>query len=80
MPHRPNKDDEVKDSPKVILGRKTRKLFLVFERATRGDILKFLSEQLLGAEFVDGWDQVASALNSIACGIDSLHKHNVLHR
>jgi hypothetical protein len=59
---------------------KIRKLLLVFERATQGDVLKFLSEQLANSTFVGGWEEVKNALSSIANGINSLHEHGVLHR
>ncbi|KAN0066969.1 Protein kinase-like domain containing protein [Elaphomyces granulatus] len=57
-----------------------RKLFLVFERATQATVLGFLSRQLKDLTFVSCWDQVASAISSIANGITSLHEHGVLHR
>ncbi len=59
---------------------KIRKLLLVFEQATQGDVLKFLSKHLANSTFIDGWEEVANALSSIANGINSLHEHGVLHR
>lgn len=56
------------------------KMYLVFERATQGTLLNFLSSHLQGLEFIECWSQVASSLLSIATGIDELHKHGVLHR
>ncbi len=76
----PDENNNGKEPSKLPSKSKTRKLLLVFERATQGDVLKFLSGQLTDSPFISGWDQVASALSSIASGINSLHEHGVLHR
>lgn len=56
------------------------KIYLVFERATQGTLLKFLSGHLEGLEFIECWRRLVSSLQSIATGIDKLHQHGVLHR
>jgi hypothetical protein len=43
-------------------------------------VLKFLSGQLANSTFVGGWEEVTNAISSIANGINSLHRHGVLHR
>ena len=58
----------------------TRKTLLVFERATQGTVLDFLSEQYQNMSFIESWELTVSALSSIANGIMSLHEHGVIHR
>jgi hypothetical protein len=57
-----------------------QKLFLVFERATQGTVLDFMSRQLKDLTFTECWSEVADSLSSIANGINTLHTHGVLHR
>jgi hypothetical protein len=57
-----------------------RKLFLVFERATQGTVLNFMSRQLKDLKFTECWSEVTPSLSSIANGINALHTHGVLHR
>jgi hypothetical protein len=70
-------DEELKRRQEQL---KIRKLLLVFERATQGDVLEFLSRQLANSTFVGGWNEIVNALSSIANGINSLHEHGVIHR
>jgi hypothetical protein len=70
-------DEELK---RVQERPRIRKLLLVFERATQGDVLKFLSGRLANSTFIGGWEEVTNAISSIANGINSLHRHGVLHR
>ena len=60
--------------------RGDHKIFLVFERATQGPVLGFLSRYFVDFAFIECWEQTVSALSGIANGIYTLHKHQVLHR
>lgn len=57
-----------------------RKIYLVFEKASQGTLLRFLSSHLQGLDFIKCWDRLVDCLLSIATGINVLHKHGVLHR
>ena len=56
------------------------KYYLVFERATEGSFENFIENKLRGELFFQAWDSIIQAMSSIAAGLDTLHKHNVLHR
>ncbi|KAF5720072.1 Ypk2p [Fusarium mundagurra] len=58
----------------------TDKYYLVFERATERSLVTFLEGKLKGESFFQAWDSVIQAMSSIAAGLDTLHKHDVLHR
>ncbi|KAF3000080.1 hypothetical protein E8E13_002178 [Curvularia kusanoi] len=56
------------------------KYYLVFERATERSFVNFLENKLERESFFQAWDSIIQAMSSIAAGLDTLHKHNVLHR
>lgn len=56
------------------------KLFLVFERATERSFLRFLEDKLETEPFFQSWYTIVDAIACVASGLDTLHKHNVLHR
>lgn len=56
------------------------RIYLVFEKATQGTLLRFLSSHFQGLDFIKCWDRLVDCLLSIATGINVLHKHGVLHR
>jgi hypothetical protein len=78
--HSKNQKNNGNDPVEGALKHENQKILLVFERASQGTILQFLSKQLKDVAFVDSWEQVVIALSSIANGIMSLHEHGVLHR
>ncbi|KAH8689276.1 kinase-like domain-containing protein [Phaeosphaeriaceae sp. PMI808] len=56
------------------------KSYLVFERATQGTAIDFLSRQFINTSYFKSWDLALSALSSVGNGIASLHAHGVIHR
>lgn len=56
------------------------KLYLVYDRASEGTILPFLSRQFRTQPFLESWRTVIEALNTVANGLNDLHEHGVLHR
>jgi hypothetical protein len=56
------------------------KYYLVFERATERSFVNSLENKLDRESFFQAWDSVIQAKSSVAAGLDTLHKHNVLHR
>jgi hypothetical protein len=63
-----------KQSPEV-----QRQLFLVFRRATEGDLLDFLHCHLKDVNEQSGWLLITSALSNIAAGLAVIHDEGVIH-
>jgi serine/threonine protein kinase len=57
-----------------------RRLLLVFERATEGSLLEYLDRVLPGLSFMQAWDKITGIVSNVANGLNSLHKHNIIHR
>lgn len=55
-------------------------LQLVFERASEGSLLASARKQLEDGPESKSWAILVDILNSIASGLDTLHKHHVVHR
>jgi hypothetical protein len=68
------------DAPSGICRDKDRRLLLVFERATEGSLLEYLDRALPGLSFTQAWDKIIGVISNVANGLNSLHKHNVIHR
>ena len=56
-----------------------QKLFLVFQRASEGDLLDFVDRQLRILDEMKGWMLIASILCGIAGGLAAVHKRGVIH-
>ena len=54
--------------------------FLVFERASEGPLIPFLQLRYKSQTFFDSWEMTLDAIEGVANGLYSLHKHDVLHR
>ena len=55
-------------------------LHLVFERASEGSLLASARKQLEDGQEGKTWAILVDILNGIASGLDTLHKHQVVHR
>lgn len=53
-------------------------IFLVFEWATKGSLIDYLSENLSG-EATD-WDIILNYMEDLAAGIEGIHGQNIVHR
>ncbi|KAF2676869.1 hypothetical protein K458DRAFT_177448 [Lentithecium fluviatile CBS 122367] len=58
----------------------TDKYYLVSELATEGSLMDFLERELQSLPFFQAWDKTITAMSNIGAGLDTLHRHNVLHR
>lgn len=56
-----------------------QKLFLVFQRASEGDLLDFMHGQLEILDDTKGWALVTRVLSNIALALDSVHKRGIVH-
>jgi serine/threonine protein kinase len=68
------------DAPSGIGRDEDRRLLLVFERATEGSLLEYLDRVLPGLSFTHTWDTIIGIISNVANGLNSLHKHNIIHR
>ena len=66
--------------PPVVGHNIDRRLLLVFERATEGSLIEYLDRVLPGLSFMQAWDKIIGIVSNVANGLNSLHKHNVIHR
>ncbi len=57
-----------------------RRMMLVFERVTEGSLLDYLVKKLPLLPFMEAWHLVVRMISSVANGLDTLHRHNVVHR
>jgi serine/threonine protein kinase len=57
-----------------------RRLLLVFERATEGSLFEYLGRSLPTMSFLQGWDTSIRFITDVANGLNSLHKHKIIHR
>jgi len=55
------------------------KLFLVFERASEGNLLDFVEQHFINASREEGWTIVIAALTSIASGLVALDRRHIAH-
>jgi hypothetical protein len=57
-----------------------RNLFLVFERASEGNLLDFEGKHLEGCKGqLDQWSFIVDSLGCIASGLHSVHERNIIH-
>jgi hypothetical protein len=56
-----------------------QKLFLVFERASQGNLLDFLDRHLEGLGTMESWLATVIAIECVANGLSGLHKRGVIH-
>jgi hypothetical protein len=54
-------------------------LFLVFERASEGNLLDFVEQHLIDATREESWSIVINAITSIATGLNELHRRQLTH-
>jgi hypothetical protein len=55
------------------------KLFLVFERASEGNLLDFVEQHFNNATREESWSIVIAALTSIASGLHGLDQRHLTH-
>jgi len=54
-------------------------LFLVFERASEGNLLDFVEQHFINATREESWSIVIDALTSIASGLVELDRRHLTH-
>jgi hypothetical protein len=59
--------------------KSSEELFLVFERASEGNLLDFVEQHLINATREESWSIVIDALTSIASGLVELHRRQLTH-
>ena len=73
----------INDSGSIILSPHAsdseKQLFLVFERASEGNLLDFLERRLDGITGAESWTIVLEVLCTIARGLASIHDHGIIH-
>ena len=57
-----------------------RAVVLVTQYATDGSIRDYLKTKLPQATYSGSWELIVDMLSSIANGLYTLHRHNVIHR
>ena len=57
-----------------------RRLLLVFEKATEGSLLDYLGRVLPELSFMQAWDKITGIISNVANGLNTLHRHNIIHR
>ena len=55
------------------------KLFLVFERASEGNLLDFVEQHLKDVTREESWSIVINAVSCIASGLAELHRRQLTH-
>jgi len=55
------------------------KLFLVFERASEGNLLEFVEQHFINATREESWSIVIDALTCIASGLNDLDRRHLSH-
>ncbi len=75
-------DGEVLDSNSPSgLPESARETFaLVFDFATKGELISFLKEKLQPDEPEENWLVVCEALSGLAAGLMTIHKKDIIHR
>ena len=73
-------DSNHKNISSGVSHKSDRRLLLVFERATEGSLLDYLDKVLPGLSFMQAWEKITGIVLSVATGINSLHKRNIIHR
>lgn len=53
--------------------------FLVFERASEGNLLDFMEQHLKGVTRGESWFHVIAALRCIASSLNELHQRQLIH-
>jgi serine/threonine protein kinase len=57
-----------------------RTVVLVTQYATHGSIRDYLKTKLPQTTYTGSWELIIDMLSSIANGLHTLHRHNVIHR
>ena len=58
-----------------------KKLMLMFEKATQGDVWSFLDRQFrTNLNRIDRWRLFCGAVYGISSGLAWMHSHNIVHR
>ena len=66
-------------APNGFKSSEEEKLFLVFERASEGNLLDFVEQRFIDATREESWSIVIAALTSIASGLVDLDRRHVTH-
>lgn len=56
-----------------------KQLFLVFERASEGNLLDFLERRLEGITGAESWAVILEVLCTIAHGLANIHNYGIIH-
>jgi hypothetical protein len=63
------------------LPKSARETFaLVFDFATKGELIPFMKEKLRPGELEENWLVVCEALSGLAAGLVTIHKKDIIHR
>lgn len=59
--------------------RGKEKLFLVFERATEGNLLTFVERRFNDLTVAESWNLVVDVLSCVASGLAAVHDRGIAH-